>query len=194
MAVRVVLQIGDPRLKAENKEVEDFNNPLIKRIIKDLTDTMRKNGLVGIAASQIGQNYKIFVTEPRKTKTRKVSQIDKLRIYINPRIVYFSKEENIIYEGCGSVANGELFAPVKRPKEIKVEAYDLDRKKFSLKCDGLLARVIQHEYDHLFGIEFTEKIMDYRKIMSQKHYAKTVRNSKEQIEACLMKIKEYLEI
>jgi len=72
-----------------------------------------------------------------------------------------------VYEGCGSVAHGELFAPVKRPKTITVEAYDKKGQKFRLVCDGLLGRVIQHEYDHLSGIEFTEKILDYRKIMSR---------------------------
>ena len=118
MAVRDILQIGDLKLKAKNKVVKNFNSPRIKKVIRDLVDTMIKNDLVGVASPQIGENYQMFVTEPRKTKTRTADQTDELRVYINPKIIDFSKEENVIYEGCGSVVHGELFAPVKRPRQI----------------------------------------------------------------------------
>ena len=167
MAVRKTIQIGDPRLKAPNKEAKDFSAPKIKKVIKDLKDTMIKNDLIGLAAPQIGENYKIFVTQPRKTKARRLPKGDKFRVYINPKITYFSKKQNIIYEGCGSVLNGTLFGPVKRPEEIKVVARDENQKKFQVHCNGILARVIQHEYDHLDGIEFTEKIYDYKKLMAK---------------------------
>ena len=78
----------------------------------------------------------------------------------------------MIYEGCGSVAYAKLFAPVRRPEKIIIEATDENGNKFRLKADGMLARVIQHEYDHLNGIEFTEKITDMRKIMSSEEYRK----------------------
>ena len=149
MAIKQTLQIGDPRLKAENKKVADFNDPVVKQVIQDLVDTMHQNELIGMAAQQIGYNWKIFVTEPRETETRPADQADELRVYINPVIVDFSGEESVIYEGCGSVLNGALFGPVKRPKEITIEAYDQNGKNFRMTCDGILARVIQHEYDHL---------------------------------------------
>lgn len=183
MAVRKTIQIGDPRLKAKNLVVKDFNDPKIKRIVKDLRETMIKNDLVGLAAPQIGYNYRIFITNPRKTKARKLSKGDKLRIYINSIMVKYSKVQNIIYEGCGSVLNGNLFGPVKRPKEIEIVAYDESSNKFQIRCDGILARVIQHEYDHMYGIEFTEKIYDYKKLMEKEFYIKNVRNSKEQLVA-----------
>lgn len=189
--VKKVLQIGDPRLKAENSLIMNFNDPKIKKVVKDLVDTMREEELIGIAAPQIGANYKIFVTEPRKTKTRKGDQTDILRIYINPKITFYSKEENIIYEGCGSVVNGNLFGPVKRSKEIAVEAFDPKGKKFSLRTDGILGRVIQHEYDHLLGVEFTEKISDYRRLMDQAFYIKNIRNSKGQVQASFITLKKY---
>jgi peptide deformylase len=191
MAVRKTLQIGDPRLKSENKVVDNFKDPKIKKVIEDLKDTMVKNDLVGMAAPQIGYNFKIFITHPRKTKARKLLKSDKLRIYINPKIVKSSKEENIIYEGCGSVMKGKLFGPVKRPREITVEALDLKGKRFQLRCDGILARVIQHENDHMIGIEFTEKIYDYKKLLSREFYIKTVRNSEEQLQASNITIVDY---
>ncbi|MCX6726269.1 MAG: peptide deformylase [Candidatus Shapirobacteria bacterium] len=175
MAVRETIQIGDPRLKAENKIVDDFNSPIVRQVVTDLVDTMHKEGLIGMAAQQIGENWKIFVTEPRETENRPADQADELRVYINPVIVDVSKEESVIYEGCGSVLHGTLFGPVKRPREITIEAFDQDGKKFRLVCDGILARVIQHEYDHLQGIEFTEKISDYKQLMTDEFYRQRVK-------------------
>lgn len=183
MTVRKIIQIGHPALKAKNEIIADFNSPKLKRLIKDLKDTMHKTGLIGIAAPQIARNYLVFVTQPRKTKTRKLTKIDKFRVYINPKIVFYAKDTSLIYEGCGSVARGNLFGPVIRPKEIRIEAYDENGTKYSLECDGILARVIQHEYDHLFGIEFLEKISDYRQIISAEYYRQSLRNSKEQKQA-----------
>jgi len=195
MAVRKILQIGDPRLKAKNRRIEDFNNPKIKKVVKDLVETMRASGLlIGIAAPQIGENYQIIATKIRKTKTRTGIQTDKLRIYINPKIVSYSKKQDVAYEGCGSVVQANLFGPVERPKEIIIEAFSPDGHKFGLKCDGLLARVIQHEYDHLSGIEFTEKINDYRKLMNRDFYIKKIKDSKRQIQSSMITIKEFSEL
>lgn len=190
MATRDTIQIGDPRLKAPNRTVEKFDDPTVNRVIQDLIDTMRANELIGMAAPQIGENWKIFVTEPRETKFRTADQVDMLRVYINPIILNSSKEESIIYEGCGSVLKGQLFGPVKRPKKINIEAFDQKGKKFRLICDGILARVIQHEYDHLNGIEFTEKIFDYRKLMSVDFYLKDIKKSPGQIKASIITKKE----
>ncbi len=191
MAKRDTIQIGDPRLKAPNKTIEKFDDPVVCQVVQDMIDTMRVNGLIGMAAPQIGENYCVFVTEPRETKFRTVDQVDELRVYINPKIVEASSEETIIYEGCGSLLNGKLFGPVKRPKIIIIEAFDQNNKKFRLKCDGILARVIQHEYDHLCGIEFIEKIFDYKRLMTVDFYIKDIKSSPEQIQASLIKIKEF---
>lgn len=191
MAVRKTLQIGDPKLKAPNKEINDFDSKKLNQVVTDLVDTMVKNGLIGMAAPQIGENFKVFVTQPRKTETRPADQADELRVYVNPKITKFSTEETVIYEGCGSVAKADLFGPVKRPREIIIKARNLKGEKFQFRCDGILARVIQHEYDHLFGIEFTEKISDYRKLTNAKFYIKFVKNTLEQKEASKITIKEY---
>ena len=95
MSIRKTIQIGDPKLHAKNEIVKDFRSKKVKRVIKDLVDTMLENGLVGMAAPQIAENYKIFVTEPRETKTRKAENTDTLRVFINPKIIEFSKKETI---------------------------------------------------------------------------------------------------
>lgn len=181
MAGRVTLQIGDLRLKAENAVITAFTSAKLLQVIQDLADTMHQNNLVGMAAPQIGENYKIFVTEARSTATRVIENADGFRVYINPQIIEYSQEQVEIYEGCGCVANAEIFAPVIRSKSIVIEAFDEYGKKFRLSCDGLLARVIQHEYDHLLGIEFIEKISDLKKVTSKEFYIAGIKNTPETI-------------
>src|SRR3989344_3321647 len=121
MTIRQSIQLGDPRLKAKNKAILDFADSTFKHVVRDLVDTMHQLDLIGMAAPQIGENYLIFVTEPRKTKVRPADQSDKLRVYINPKIVYTSKENSILYEGCGSVVKDRestIFGPVNRPKIV----------------------------------------------------------------------------
>jgi peptide deformylase len=178
MVVENVVQIGNLILKKKSKKVTDINSEETKRVIEDLVDSMKFYGLVGMAAPQIGTNLNIFVTEIRPTQSRRPDVLDKLRIFINPKIIWKSKKEIIMYEGCGSVANGNLFGPVKRPEKIVIKAINEKDEKIKLKANGLLARIIQHEYDHLVGIEFTEKITDITKIMSKSEYLKMIEKSK----------------
>jgi peptide deformylase len=191
MAARKVIMAGDPRLKAKNKLVSNYKSSKIQKLVKDLTATMHKTDLIGIAASQIGENYMVFVTEPRNTGSRKLGKTDKLRVYINPKITYQSKKQNVIHEGCGSVAGGAIFGPVLRPEEIEVQAIDEKGQKFSLRANGILGRVIQHEYDHLRGIEFIQKVSDYGKIVVQAYYRKNIRNSTLQQKNSLITKAEY---
>jgi peptide deformylase len=177
--IRKVIEAGDLRLKSKNKIVKDFHSAKTKKLIKDLIETMYKTDLVGIAGPQIGENYLVFVTHPRNTGARKTLKADKLRIYINPKITFQSKTKNLIYEGCGSV--GDIFGPVERSAEVEVKAFDELGNKFLLRCNGILARVIQHEYDHLQGTEFIQKVSDFNKIMVKSNYRKYIRNSKLQL-------------
>ncbi len=172
MIIKEIIQIGNPLLKQKSKPVFDVNSIIAQKVTKNLIETMRYHNLVGMAASQIGEKLRIFITEVRKTKTRNPENADKLRVYINPKIIWKSKKQVVIYEGCGSVAYGKFFGPVKRPEKVIIEALDRNGNKFTLKAGGLLGRVIQHEYDHLEGIEFTEKITDMKKVMSSEEYRK----------------------
>ncbi|MCX6762368.1 MAG: peptide deformylase [Candidatus Moranbacteria bacterium] len=172
MIIKKITQAGNPILRKNADLVKNLRSQKTKRTIRDLIDTMRSSSLVGIAAPQIGRSFRIFITEIRKTANRKVEDKDELRIFINPRITRFSKKTNIGYEGCGSVGNAQIFGPVKRADEITIEALNEKGEKFVLKAQDLLARVIQHEFDHINGIIFTDKISDYKKIMSREEYRK----------------------
>lgn len=181
MAVREAIQRGNPKLKAKNKTVADFKSPKVKQVIKDLNDTMVALNLIGMAAPQIGENYQIFITHPRKTQYRADGLDDKLRVFINPKIVFESSEKVVIYEGCGSTEEVGVFGPVERPRVVTVEAIDENGKKFQVKADGLLGRVMQHEMDHLEGMEFLDRIADEKQLVDKETYIKEYKESPERI-------------
>ncbi len=163
MAVKKIVQIGDGVLRQKAKPVSLKNKVAIKKLLKDLTDSLHAAPLVGIAAPQIGLGLQVFLSEIRKTKLRDAKQVDSLRVFINPKIVNYSNKQTILVEGCGSLCHASIFGPVKRPSEVEVLALDENLKPFHLKANGLLAKIIQHEYDHLQGVVILDKFTDTRK-------------------------------
>lgn len=173
MAIKKTSEIGNKVIRSRSKEVEKITSLRVKKIIVDLVDTMRHVNLVGMAAPQIGIGSRIFVTEIRKTITRKnISKPDPLKVFINPKITKTSKKLVDGYEGCGSVASGGLFGIVRRPETVSVRAFDETGEKFELETSGLLARIIQHEIDHLDGICFIDKVTDTKKLLGRQEYIK----------------------
>jgi peptide deformylase len=175
MIVKHITQIGNPVIREKSKPVLKISSPTVKRIIKNLVDSMRYHGLLGMAAPQIGINLRIFVTEIRKTRTTKKARsrkYDQVRVFINPNIMSRSRKQVLGYEGCGSVANAGIFGEIKRSYSITVKAQDSKGKKFLLKASDLLARVIQHEYDHLEGKVFLDHSPHKKSLMSREEYLK----------------------
>ncbi len=177
MAVRRTTQIGNPVLRRKAKAVpaSAAASARIKKIVRDLVDSMRAHDLVGMAAPQIGIGLRIFVTEIRATKSRREREADRVRVFINPRILRRSVKKAEGSEGCGSVAYAGLFADVIRQESVVVAARDLEGKPFTLAANGLLARVIQHEYDHLEGGVFLDRLPDMKGLMSREEYLKRAR-------------------
>lgn len=174
MIIKEVVQIGNPKIRkiSKNLVLKDIISNKTKVLIKNLIDSMRAENLIGISAPQINESLRIFITEIRQTKNRNPKEMDSLKIFINPKITYFSKEKISGYEGCGSVANANLFGLVNRSKNITIQALDEKGEKFEMKAQNLLARVIQHEYDHLDGILFVDKVTNTKSYMSSSEYRK----------------------
>jgi len=172
MAIKKAVQIGEPVIRNIAKKVKNPFSPSTRAIIQDLTDSMRSASLVGMAAPQIGSGTRIFVVELRKTKARKDLEASPLYVFVNPKIISYSKKWVVGYEGCGSIAFGQLFGPVKRAQSVVVEAIGADGKPFTLSAKGMLARVIQHENDHLNGVVFLDKITNMRKLVSRDYFIK----------------------
>lgn len=172
MVVKSVTQVGNPVIRARSKTVKSIASLATRKIVIDLIDSMRAAGLVGMAAPQIGSNVRIFVTEIRATKYRKPTELDAVRVFINPKILNLSRKKVPGYEGCGSVATGGLFGSVNRPYGVTVSACDKRGRKFTLRAEGLLARIVQHEYDHLEGMVFLDRMRGTTSLMSREEYLK----------------------
>src|SRR5688572_2661589 len=113
MIIKEATQIGNKVIRSKAREITKQKSKSVQKIIADLIDSMRHHELVGMAAPQIGKDIRVFVTEIRETKLRKgqtKKNVDPLRVFINPRIISFSKVKKSDWEGCGSVASAGLFA------------------------------------------------------------------------------------
>jgi peptide deformylase len=128
------------RCKTREVKVSELKDPKIRRMVFDMMKMMDIEKGVGLAAPQVGSDLRIC--------TIKIG--DETYILINPKIKSSSRKTDIFEEGCLSFP-GKFF-PVERPIKVKVQARDMEGKKFKIKADGLLARVLQHEIDHLEGI------------------------------------------
>ena len=149
MTVRKVLKYGTPSLREKSKEVHKISKK-IQALIEDLYDTMYATNGVGLAAPQIGENLRVFVIDVG-TDLKTMCPIT----FINPKIL---KKEGAIVSNEGCLSFPEAYTEVRRYKSVKVKALNEKGKPFVLEVtDGsLLARAIQHEYDHLDGILFVD--------------------------------------
>jgi len=176
--MKETVQLGNKVIRSKAKRVVDVHDRKVKRIIRDLVSSMREHNLVGMAAPQIGEGLRIFVSEIRTTTYRKnIAEPDVLRVFINPEVISHSKRLVVSYEGCGSVAEAKLFGPVSRCRVVTVLATDVDGNPFTLEATGLLARVIQHEIDHLDGVVFIDRVKDTRKLMGRQEYIDSQKKS-----------------
>lgn len=137
MIIKQVTQVGNPIIRKKSKTVTDIKTKETQMIIQNLKDSISYLNLVGMVAPQIGINKKIFISKISKTKFRSPDEVDGLRVFVNPKVVFKSKKLISGYEGCGSVAESGLFASIPRYKNVRVEAFDENGEKFILEATGL---------------------------------------------------------
>jgi peptide deformylase len=172
MIIKNATQIGSPIIRTKAKSVRSAKSAPTKKIVRNLIDSMRYHGLVGMAAPQIGIGARIFVTELRETNVRRIKDADPVRVFINPKIIRRSKKKRVGGEGCGSVARAGLFGMVPRAESVMVVAQNQKGERFTLVAKGLLAAVIQHETDHLNGVVFLDRLPNMKSLMSREEYIK----------------------
>ena len=158
--IHPVVAYGDPILKKKALEINLDEPGELKSLIKDLWDTMYNAKGVGIAAPQIGISKSIFVADFSFFKDEdnffENELINMKQVFINPKITK-EKGNNFSYpEGCLSIPN--ISENVKRKSRLKIKFFDENLLSQEMECSGIIARVIQHEYDHLQGILFTDKL------------------------------------
>lgn len=149
-----VIRYGNNKLRELSMEINDFNDDL-KKLADDMYETMIETNGIGLAAPQIGENIRLIIIDTKEDEEKESSGRINL---INPKIISYSVKKVMMEEGCLSVPG--VFAEIERPAIVKIEAQDLDGHKFEIKARGLLARVIQHEIDHLDGILFIDRLSD----------------------------------
>lgn len=147
MAIRNLRYENDEILQKRSREIEVIDNK-IKELAQDMMETMHKWDGVGLAGPQVGVLKRIIVIDLYEPDTQFV--------LINPVIVK-EKGTQEVDEGCLSFPN--KFGKVVRPKEVVVEAQNLEGKKVKIKAQDLLAQALCHEIDHLNGVVFTEKVL-----------------------------------
>jgi len=147
MALLSILCYPDPRLHQRSARVDRVNER-IRKLIKDMADTMYAAPGVGLAATQVDVHLQIIVIDISETH-------DQLRVFINPELLAASGDADV-EEGCLSVPG--VYEKVRRAERVTVRALDAGGELFTLEAEGLLAVCIQHEMDHLEGKVFVEKL------------------------------------
>ncbi|MBS0585579.1 MAG: peptide deformylase [Verrucomicrobia bacterium] len=150
---------GDPILRTKCKPVEKITDEILK-IAQELVDTVTAHNGSGLAAPQIGYDLRMFVVVLSDQVDKSGNPYDEEpKVFINPVITRASKEKNLKSEGCLSIPN--FYEEVERPREIDVEALDINGNLFSeKKLHRWRARCIQHEMDHLDGILFIDRFSE----------------------------------
>lgn len=146
MAVKKIRKIGDPVLREKSKNVGKIDSKLLE-LVNDMIDTLNNEGGVGLAAPQIGITRRVII----------VNFDDKIRTFINPVIEVLDDKKIESDEGCMSIYSIKGFC-VKRFPRVKVKAKDLEGNDITLGAEDLLARIFQHEIDHLNGILYIDHL------------------------------------
>ena len=167
-----IIGYGDPVLRKVGAEIsKDYPN--LNEIIENMFDTMYNAYGVGLAAPQIGLDIRLFIvdTEPfsdsKEVKKEEVEAIKTFKkVFINAKILKEEGNDFTFNEGCLSIP--DVREDVTRKDTITIEYFDENFKKHTETYNGLRARVIQHEYDHIEGILFVDKILPLRKTLIKK--------------------------
>lgn len=165
MAILPIVTYDDEVLRRETKPVEE-NSSDLQQLIDDMFDTMYNADGVGLAAPQVNRLERVFVMDADPMMEEEKSGPGPL-VMINPEITFTSEEKAEIEEGCLSIPG--VNAPVTRPEEIAVSFLDRALERRELRVNGVLARVIQHETDHLHGVLFLDHLSIFkRKLMGSR--------------------------
>lgn len=161
---------GAPILREQTEDVAE-NTPALQQLIDDMFETMRGASGIGLAAPQIGRRERLFVVDltPLLEKEQEPPahpEDYQPMVFINPEIVEEGEEEVEYEEGCLSIP--ELREPVVRPERVRLRYLDRDFVPHEREVGDFLARVIQHEYDHLEGILFIDRISALRRKLLQR--------------------------
>ena len=172
MAMLPIHIYGDPVLRKKAASIGEVTSE-IRTLVEDMAATMFDAPGIGLAAPQVGKSVRLFIVDPNMGE---VEDVYEYVAFIDPVIVERSDDRVIIEEGCLSVP--DIRADVERPRTLKIDFTDLTGERHSAEVGGMLARVIQHEYDHLDGILFVDRINPVRRRLLGKQLKQLSRSQK----------------
>ena len=140
-----ICKLGEDVLRQKAQPVAEVTDEM-RAIFNEMFETMISANGVGLAAPQIGLAQRFFVI---------IADDDVRRVFVNPQIIFKSEETSMYEEGCLSIP--QVYESITRPVRVTVQALNEKGRPFTLEADGLLARIIQHEYDHLDGILYIDR-------------------------------------
>jgi peptide deformylase len=151
MPIRKIVTTPDPILRGKAQKVKKFDSKL-HSLIDDMVETMRAAPGVGLAAPQVNVPLRVIVVEFGDEEDENIPP--HLYTVVNPKITKTSKETILGVEGCLSIP--ELVGEVLRPQAATIKGFDRNGKPITINAQGWLARILQHEVDHLYGVLFTD--------------------------------------
>jgi len=165
MSVRPVLRMGHPilRQKARALQKSEIKSPAFKKLIKDMIETMHKEEGIGIAAPQLGESLRVSVIEFNEDSERYPNMgANGLVVFVNPVIKVLDSKPQGFWEGCLSVPGLRGF--VERPRKVEVTYLDEKGEEHTMIAEDFLATVVQHEFDHLDGVLYVDRIQDTKQL------------------------------
>ncbi len=168
--VREIVQLGNPILRASAQPVSNGYLDLLPQLIEELMATLKPGHGVGIAAPQIAEPYRVFILASRPTLRYPHAPKMEARAIIDPQIVAYSEQRVKDWEGCLSVPGIRGLVP--RHQAIKVEYKDQNGKLHHQEFTDFVARIFQHEYDHLEGMVFLDRVESMQDIITEQEYQK----------------------
>jgi len=172
MSILKVTRLGHPVLRqvTQNVSPRELESPALQKLIDDMIETMKEYDGVGLAADQVHESKQIAVLEvadnPRYPQKPNVP----LTVLINPKITPLSEEMEEDWEGCLSVP--DLRGRVPRYKSIRVQAWDRRANELDFVAEDFHARVIQHEFDHLHGKVYLDRMRDFSTLTFLQEFAR----------------------
>ena len=155
MAILKIAKIGHPILLKKTKEVKEIGSDSIKKIVYDMSNTMLDAKGIGLAAPQVHIDKSILIFRNPEIDNNQDSTIQ-ITALINPVIDNIGEETNDSWEACLSIPG--MLGLVRRYSKIRYSGYDIDGNKITNEAEGLHARIVQHEYDHLIGMLYTKRL------------------------------------
>ena len=180
LAVRKIIRMGHPTLRKVARPLSDSEilSDEISRLVSDMSDTLHDYGGIGLAAPQVNESVRLALIEIPSAGSR-YGDLESLplTVFVNPKVFILDSPHEGFWEGCLSIPG--LRGWVERPQHVRVDYKDLKLREHSLEFKGFQATVIQHEFDHLDGVLYVDRMTDMKQLLFEEEFERMARQEVE---------------